>query len=315
MKKIAEILKEAKEISIISHVDPDGDAIGSQLALAHLLERENKKITCFNAGMIPDYLFFLPGSEKIKIYSGQDLSKQVVIYVDCADGRRAGIPISSGVTINLDHHVSNDFFADYNYVDIKAASTGEIVYKLFEEMNLTLEKDSSTCLYTAVSTDTGSFMFSNTTAKTHLIAADLIVKGADTAGLRENFYEGVSFKRFQLCRYAYQEVNFACDNLLAWVKIPYVIISELGAKEEDTEGVAGNLRNIKDVEVALLLKEREDGKIKASLRSKKRVDVSKIARIFDGGGHKRAAGFELTGTIEEVEEKVITEIKKELKNV
>jgi len=314
MKKIVDLIRNAKEVSIISHIDPDGDALGSQLALAHLLEKDGKKINCFNAGEIPEYLFFLPGSEKIRIYEGQDLSEHVVIYVDCADGRRSGIPISKGITINLDHHVSNDEFADYNYIDTKAASTGEIVYKLLSEMGLPLDKDAATCLYTAVSTDTGSFMYSNTSAETHLIAADLIEKGADTAALRENFYEGISLKRFQLTKYAYQEVNFACDNLLAWVKIPYIILNKLGAKEEDTEGVTGNLRNIKDVEVALLLKERVDGKIKGSLRSKTRIDVSKIARIFDGGGHKRAAGFELSGTLEEVEKKVITEIKKELED-
>ena len=158
--------------------------------------------------------------KKIRTYEGQDLSEHVVIYVDCADSKRSGIPISKGITINLDHHVSNDNFADYNYVDIKAASTGEIVYKLLHEMGLPLDEEAATCLYTAVSTDTGSFMYSNTSAETHLIAADLIEKGADTAALRENFYEGVSLKRFQLTKYAYQEVNFACDNLLAWVKIP-----------------------------------------------------------------------------------------------
>jgi phosphoesterase RecJ-like protein len=176
-------------------------------------------------------------------------------------------------------------------------------------------KNIATCLYTAVSTDTGSFMYFNTTADTHLIAAELINNGADTDGLRENFFEGVSLKRFKLTKYAYQEVNFACDNLLAWIKIPYSFIREIGAKEEETEGVVGHIRNIKDVEVALLLKEREDGKIKGSLRSKKMIDVSKIAEIFGGGGHKRAAGFELSGTLEEAEEIIISELKKELKNV
>lgn len=315
MKKIADIIKNAEKVTIISHKDPDGDALGSQLALGHLLGKKNKLITCINLGDIPDYLSFLPGSEKIQPYRWQDLSDQLVIYVDCADGNRPGFPISSGVTINLDHHLSNDLFATYNYVDAKAASTGEIIYKLLLEMGLSLDKKAATCLYTAVSTDTGSFMYSNTSANTHLIAADLIEKGADTAALRENFYEGVSLKRFQLTKYAYQEVNFACDNLLAWVKIPYVILEGLNAKEEDTEGVAGNLRNIKDVEVSLLLKEREDGKIKGSLRSKKTIDVSKIAKIFDGGGHKRAAGFESTESLEEVEKKIISEIKKEFKNV
>jgi len=315
MKKIAEIIKKAEKVSIISHKDPDGDAVGSQLGLALALEKEGKEVYSYNVGEIPEYLFFLPGSRTVKIYNGEDISDSLVIFVDCADRNRPGIQLPEGMTINIDHHVSNDNFAKYNYIETKAASTGEIIYKLLREMGIELDKDIATCLYTAVSTDTGSFMYSNTTADTHLIAADLINNGADTDGLRENFFEGVSFKRFKLTKYAYQEVNFACDNLLAWIKIPYSFIGEIGAKEEETEGVVGHIRNIKDVEVALLLKEREDGKIKGSLRSKKMVDVSKIAEIFGGGGHKRAAGFELSGSLEEAEEIVISALKKELKNV
>lgn len=315
MKKIAEIIKHAEKISVISHKDPDGDAVGSQLGLALALEKEGKEVYSYNVGEVPEYLFFLPGSGTVKIYNGEDLSDSLVIFVDCADRNRPGIQLPEGMTINIDHHVSNDNFAKYNYVDTKSASTGEIIYKLIREMGIELDKNIATCLYTAVSTDTGSFMYSNTTADTHLIAADLINNGADTDGLRENFFEGVSLKRFKLTKYAYQEVNFACDNLLAWIKIPYSFIREIGAKEEETEGVVGHIRNIKDVEVALLLKEREDGKIKGSLRSKKMIDVSKIAEIFGGGGHKRAAGFELSGTLEEAEEIIISELKKELKNV
>ncbi len=315
MKKIAEIIKEAKKIAVISHKDPDGDAVGSQLALALAMEKEGKEVFSYYVGEIPEYLFFLPGSGSIKIYNGENLSDYLVIYVDCADKNRPGILVPEGITINIDHHVSNDNFAKYNYIDIKAASTGEIIYRLLNEMGITIDKDVATCLYTAVSTDTGSFMYSNTTADTHLIAADLINLGADTDGLRENFFEGVSLKRFKLTKYAYQEVNFACNNLLAWIKIPYSFINEIGAKEEETEGVVGHIRNIKDVEVALLLKEREDGKIKGSLRSKKIIDVSKVAEVFGGGGHKRAAGFEISGTLEEAEKKVITVLKKELNNV
>jgi phosphoesterase RecJ-like protein len=315
MKKIAEIIKHAEKISVISHKDPDGDAVGSQLGLALALEKEGKEVYSYNVGEVPEYLFFLPGSGTVKIYNGEDLSDSLVIFVDCADRNRPGIQLPEGITINIDHHVSNDNFAMYNYIDTKSASTGEIIYKLIREMGIELDKNIATCLYTAVSTDTGSFMYSNTTADTHLIAAELINNGADTDGLRENFFEGVSLKRFKLTKYAYQEVNFACDNLLAWIKIPYSFIREIGAKEEETEGVVGHIRNIKDVEVALLLKEREDGKIKGSLRSKKMIDVSKIAEIFGGGGHKRAAGFELSGTLEEAEEIIISELKKELKNV
>ncbi len=315
MNKVAGILKEAEKVSIISHVDPDGDAIGSQLALARVLEKEGKEVACYNVSEIPEYLFFLADIDKIKPYEDQDLSDQILVFVDCADKKRTGMNLNGNISINIDHHVSNDLFADYNLIVTKAASTGEIVYQLIKEMGLEPDKEAATALYTAVSTDTGSFMYANTSADSHRIAADLIEAGADTAALRENFFEGVSLRRFQLTRYAYQEVKFDCDNKLAWVKIPYSLIRDLDAKEEDTEGVVGHLRNIKDVEVALLLKEREDGKIKGSLRAKDLVDVSKIARSFGGGGHRRASGFELEYSLDQAEEKLIKVIKEDLKNV
>lgn len=315
MNKVAGILKEAEKVSIISHVDPDGDAIGSQLALARVLEKEGKEVACYNVSEIPEYLFFLADIDKIKPYEDQDLSDQILVFVDCADKKRTGMNLNGNISINIDHHVGNDLFADYNLIVTKAASTGEIVYQLIKEMGLEPDKEAATALYTAVSTDTGSFMYANTSADSHRIAADLIEAGADTAALRENFFEGVSLRRFQLTRYAYQEVKFDCDNKLAWVKIPYSLIRDLDAKEEDTEGVVGHLRNIKDVEVALLLKEREDGKIKGSLRAKDLVDVSKIARSFGGGGHRRASGFELEYSLDQAEEKLIKVIKEDLKNV
>lgn len=315
MNKIAGVLKEAEKVTIVSHVDPDGDAIGSQLALARVLEKEGKEVTCYNVSEIPEYLLFLADVKKVQLYKGQDLSDQILVFVDCADKKRTGIEINGKYSINIDHHVSNDLFADYNLIVTQAASTGEIIYHLIKTMGLEVDKESATALYTAVSTDTGSFMYANTSADSHRIAADLIEAGADTGALRENFFEGVTLRRFQLTRYAYQEVKFDCDNKLAWVKIPYSITKELAAKEEDTEGVVGHLRNIKDVEVALLLKEREDGKIKGSLRAKNLVDVSKIARIFGGGGHRRASGFEIEDSLDQAEEKLIKAIKEDLKNV
>lgn len=313
--KIAGILMEEKKIAIISHLDPDGDALGSQLALARILEKEGKEVLCFNASEIPEYLFFLAGIENIQPYQGQDLSDHVLVYVDCADSKRTGMEVQGKISINIDHHVSNDLFADYNLIIVKAAATGEIVYQLIRDMGLEIDQETATALYTALSTDTGSFMFANTRAESHRIAADLIERGADVGALRENFFEGVTLRRFKMTRYAYQEAKFACDNKLAWVKLPYDLIKELDAREEDSEGVAGHLRNIKDVEVALLLKEREDGKIKGSLRGKDLIDVSKIARTFGGGGHRRASGFEVEMSLDQAEEELIKAIKEELKNV
>ena len=315
MKRIIDIIKNAERIAIISHRDPDGDALGSQLALGLALESLGKKVICLNYGEVPEYLAFLPGSERIITYNGEDLSGFLAVYVDCADLSRTGLPAFSAEDINIDHHISNDHFAEHNLIDVKAAATGEIIYKLLLEMGIPVNPDIATNIYTALSTDTGSFLFSNTTPETHRIASELMEQGADTDSLRENFFEGISFKRFELTRYAYKAINFALDNQLAWIKIPCAELVKIGAKEEDTEGLVNHLRNIKDVEVAMILKERGNGKVKGSLRSKKLIDVSDLASRFGGGGHKRAAGFEIEGTLEEAEARIIAEIKKEFENV
>ena len=313
MNQILNVLEESDEIAIVSHKDPDGDAIGSQLGLGLALEKAGKKVTYYNLGEIPDYLAFLPMSEKMEIYMGQDLSKITVVYVDCADGTRPGFPISEGITINIDHHISNDFFATYNLVDTKASATGEIIYDILQVLKIELDSNIATAIYTAISTDTGSFIYSNTTERTHRIAADLLRSGADIDGLRNNFFEGVSMDRFKMTQFAYQNIRFESNHQIAAVIMPKTIYTEMGIKEEDTEGIVSHLRNIKDVEVAIILKEKNNnGTIKGSLRSKQIVDVSKIASLFGGGGHARAAGFETNGKSEEVLLTLYKEIIKEL---
>lgn len=316
MKEISSLLKETKHVVIISHKDPDGDALGSQFGLGLALEENGKTVRYLNLGEVPSFLSFLPGTEKLEQYQGQQLEKDaLLIYVDCADSHRAGFPILPGITVNIDHHVSNDFFATYNLVDTAAAATGEIIYYLLQDAGYPISPSVATNLYTALSMDTGSFLYSNTTAQTHRIAADLIAAGADTGAIRDNVFEGMSLKRFELLRYAYREIRLGANNRIASVALPFSVIQSLEAKNEDTDGLVSHLRNIKDVEVAILLKEREDGRVKGSLRSKSIVDVSAFAGRFGGGGHKRAAGFETDLSLEEIQNRILAEMEKELSHV
>lgn len=315
MKKIIEVIKKYNKIAIFSHKNPDGDTLGSQLSLGLALKKLGKEVIYYNVDPIPEYYFFLTDIDKIEPLEERMDEDCLAIYVDCADGNRVGYPMFGRETINLDHHVSNDNFADYNYVDFKAAAAGEIIYELIRNLGVDFDRNIATNIYTAISTDTGSFLYSNTTERTHMIGAEMIKYGANTAALRENFFEGISFERFSLIRYSYSNVKFAADHKIAWVTIPRKVILDINAKEEDTEGVISHLKNIKGVEVAFLLREKEDGELKASLRSKSIVDVSEIASVFSGGGHKRAAGFELNLPIEDGEKIVLEEIKKGFKNV
>lgn len=312
MDQIIKVLQDSGEIKIVSHKDPDGDAVGSQLGLGLALEKAGKKVRYYNLGVVPEYLNFLPGSEKIEIYQGQDLGNQVVVFVDCADANRPGLPIPDGITINIDHHISNDMFGMYNLVQTEAAATGEIIFDIIKQLGTELDKDIATSLYTAISTDTGSFMYSNTSVKTHQIAAELLSFGADVDGLRNNYFEGVSLKRFMVTKFAYQNILFEAGHKIAAVILPKTMFTEDGVTEEDTEGIVSHLRSIKDVEIAIILKEKGNGSIKGSLRSKEKVDVSKLAGLFGGGGHARAAGFETEGQSESVLSFLMSEVKKEL---
>lgn len=309
------LIISSKDIYIASHINPDGDNIGSILALAHALKKINKNVHIIKTDIIPSDLNFLPGIELIKHYDLERL--ELLIVLDCSDIDRLGefkdLVGKANNTINIDHHISNTMFGDYNIIDDKASATGELVYNLISNMEIEIDKDIATCLYTAISTDTGSFMYDSVTDKTHEIAAHLIRVGIDKSNITINLYQNRSMQRTKLFIGSFSTLNTYGDNKIATVKVTQEMLDKAEAKMEDAEGIISFVRDIDSVEVAVLLKEFKENEIKIGLRSKKYVDVASICATFNGGGHIRAAGCTIHENIDIAEGLIIDQIMKALR--
>lgn len=317
-KEIGKLILDSDDILITAHVSPDGDSVGSVVGLALALESLNKKIYMVMQDDIPDsYKFLLRGSKNIMFPRDIIKSPSLAIFLDCTDLQRAGeswvhehlgnIPI-----INIDHHVSNQYYGTLNYVDPKAASTTEIIYRLLVEMGLNISNDVATALYTGIVTDTGSFRYESTTEETLLVAAQLLSRGIKLYEIRENLYENKPLESLRLLAIALQKLHVSKDGNVAWISLSKNIFQNDNVKQHHFENVVNYPISIEGVKIGLFFRELENGTIKVSLRCRMGYDVNKVASIFGGGGHKQAAGCTLVGPLKEVEAKVIEVVQKAL---
>lgn len=308
-----EKILESKNIFIASHVQPDGDNIGSILALGLALKKIGKKIYILKSDSVPSDYLFLPNVDIIHDYD-DELEIDLLITLDSSDENRLGknkvLLERAKFIINIDHHISNTNFGHINIVDSSAAATGELVYKIVKKMDISIDKDIGTCIYTAISSDTGSFMYDNTTSETHEIISELLSLGIDKSNININLYQNRSIERTMLFIKSLETLNLYFDNKVAVVKVTRNMLEDSGAKMEDTEGVVSFMREIAPVEIAILLKEFNENEIKVSMRSKRFVDVAAICDTFGGGGHIRAAGCTINFSMDYSEELILNEIKK-----
>ncbi len=315
-KEIVKLISEAGGIAIFPHVSADGDAIGSSLALALSLKNAGKKVVVYIEEDIPTVYRFLPGTELMSFSDSQDEAMDLNIALDTGDvGRlatRGEVFFKAPCTINIDHHVTNTKYALLNFVDASSASTGEIIYTLLKKLKYTIDKDIATCLYTALSTDTGGFKYSNTTAETHRIAAELLSTGIDIGELSQRIFDNTTFTKLKLTQKSIELLELLQDDKLAVVALSQEDLNSTGAKDEDCDGIVNIGRSIEGVEVSLLVKEKSNNEVRINLRSKTYVDVSEIAAAFGGGGHKRAAGCTVNGTLQEVRNQLIQAVKEKL---
>lgn len=303
---------DSQNICIASHVQPDGDNIGSVLSLGMALKKLNKNVYLLKTDEIPSDYKFLPNVNLIKDHDNID-EIDIFIALDSSDEERLGknkdLLTKAKLIINIDHHISNTNFGHINIIDKDASSTGELVYDFIKSMNISIDKDIATCIYTAISSDTGSFMYDNTSAKTHEIAADLIKVGIDKEKININLYQNKSLERTRLFIKAMDNLELYFENKVALAQITQEMLEDCNAKMEDSEGIISFLRGISPVEVAILLKEFKDDEIKVSMRSKRYIDVSKICSVFGGGGHIRAAGCTINESIDKAKTLILNEIK------
>ncbi|MFU0823878.1 DHH family phosphoesterase [Clostridium sp.] len=313
---IIEKIKESKKVGITCHISPDGDSLGSSLALMQGLLNMGKNAYIISKEEVPETFYYLPYCDRIS----KDLSyvledTDTVIVLDCGNFERINADIdlnNRGYTlINIDHHISNDNYGDLNYIDIKAAAVAEIIYELLDTLNVNIDKDIATCLYTSILTDTGSFRHSNTTKLTHKIAGELIDKKIDFSEIHRKIFENISFERLRLQGKVIEKMQLELSRRLCIMEVTKEMIEEFNIDKSDTSDLVNLGTQIDTVEVAILLKEC-DCITKVSLRSKKKVDVRKIAEMFNGGGHVRAAGFSTNISLEEIKSILIKQIEKEL---
>ena len=317
---ILEQIRKNNKFLITSHEGPDGDNIGSMLALYYLINFFDKEVKIILADKVPDYLSFLPDSDKIQELEGlaqdelEELANyEVMMVVDASNIKRIAQVeeiISNQTLINIDHHIDNSKFGDYNLVE-SAAATGEIIYKLFKETKMKLEHDFALAIATAIITDTGSFKYSNTTAKTHQIMSELLKVEIDTSYICQQVFLNNSREKLLLTGEVLRNLTLSNEKI-AHLTVTQDLLEKIGATMEDTEGLVSYALSVKGVEVGILFKEVAKDEVKVSLRSKEFIKVNKIAHQFDGGGHDRAAGLRIKADLEKTKEKVISAVKKEL---
>lgn len=321
LKEIAKVIKGASKIALFPHVNMDGDAFGSCVALAHALRELGKECRIFISEEVPENLSFLD-SEKILQTNNKDDIKDysLAVLVDCGEMKR--IPGREEVfdsfssTLCIDHHGTTESCCQFNYIDPMAAATGQIVFDLINELILMegkepskeAKKEIANAIFAAITTDTGNYQYSNTQKESHEITARLYDWGLEGNKVSVEIYESNRIERIRLTAEVLSKVEILAEGKVALAYCSQEMLKTTGAKMEETEWIAGDLRGIRGVEVAIFLKEEGEKAIKCSLRSKAYYDVAKLATEFGGGGHIRAAGYttykDLKEAIEEIKERV-----------
>ena len=303
------LLKENQSFVLTAHVSPDGDSLGSMLALYEFLVRQGKQVIVALDDTIPSVYQMLPCWDVIR--SADDIGSgkaDLLGILDASTADRVGriAEIVQAPTLNIDHHVSNQGFTDYLWLDADAAATGEIIYRLLEEAKAPITKEMATNLYTAIATDCGFFRYANTRPATMRIGADLLSYGVEPNVIAEAL-EQVSLDTMRLTVRALQTMEFFAEGQVAVI----TVTKDMLEHDESTDELINYPRKVEGVEVAVMLKQKDDRSIKVSMRSRS-ADVSQIAMQFGGGGHARAAGCSIDGSIEEAREKLLAVILPEV---
>ena len=317
--KIVEAIHTYQSFLIVSHFRPDGDAIGSQIALGDFLEQLGKKVTYLNEHQIPERFKFLRGADRIQLAPSEPPLVEVLIILDTATLERVGesiLPLIKEIplSINIDHHTSNRAYCDLNYIDDESPATGEILYDFFKNYDFTISPIMRDALYTAVSTDTGSFQYQSTTTKTYQMAADLVAQGLKVGEINAKIYQEYPYRRITLMKVLFQTLERSDDQKIAWWSLTHSMKKEVGFQAGDSEDMIDVIRGIKGVVIAICFEEVDSAQIRISLRSKSsKIDVNKIAKLFGGGGHTAAAGILMKETtLASSIEKLVETVKKSL---
>jgi len=317
MDSIIRQLKKSDHILIATHTHPDGDAIGSLIALGLSLKALNKNITLYNESPIPAVYRFLPEVHLVVNKIGKT-NYDTAVILDCGDLNRIGEAVSIvsriPVIVNIDHHVTNTHFGHFQLIDTSACATSEIVYRLIKQMAVPLNKAIATAIYTGVLADTGSFRFSNTNRAAFAICQEMVELGVHPHDISQHVYGTYSLGRIKLLNRALDSIEISANGKLSIMILTKDMFVETHTQPEDVDGLINYAKRIEDVRVAALIQEHYNGteqpgnsnKFHVSLRSDGSVDVAAIASLFGGGGHSSAAGFNIESTLSDIKIKIFS---------
>jgi len=309
-QKLKDAILQSKTAIVVAHVDPDGDTLGSMLAMALILENMGLSVSMFSADGVPNSFKFMQGLEKVITHSPKK-EFDLMVTVDASGLDRIGNKkINAKKIINIDHHPDNNNFGDLNYVEL-LSSVGELIYAIAKEFEIEISPLMAEALYISIITDTGNFRYSNTLPSTFAVAKELTEKGANPYSIANHVYDTKNISSLKLLACTLNNMQYTSDKRIVWGSITKDMIHSTQAKSEDFIGIIDQLRSVKEAEVALLFREEKSGTIKVNFRSKGKINVSKIANQLGGGGHVQAAGCTIDASLEEAKKMVIDLIIKE----
>lgn len=294
INKLKEAIEKSKKIGVVSHVNPDGDNLGSLTALSESLRLFGKEVHSIFVDKLPYNLEFLHGIEHLS--DNLELQPDILFILDSSSEERLGSAVSimenSDLVVNIDHHISNSIIGDYNFVDIKSSSTGEVLFDLLKKLGLPIDVNVAESLFTSISADSGSFRYDSVRKETFLAAAELLDYGIDVGKITKNLYSSNRVSKVKMLSLALDRMQFSHDNRVAYTYVLREDYGNLNAQAADVEGIVEYIRDIDEVEISLFFKQTRFG-WKVSTRSKSIYDMTELAGKFGGGGHIRASGFSL----------------------
>lgn len=312
IEAILDLIRANERFLVCSHSRPDGDAVGSILAMGMLLEQMGKRFDLVTADRIPNVYNNLPWADRIqtlgRVYGPYD----AVILLECDSVERTRLRgLEPFYHVNIDHHATGTNFGHLNWIDRDAASVGELVYRIVKAAGGAVTPEMATCLYVTLLTDTGGFCYGNTSASTFALAEQLTAAGADPVGIAQQIYFSVSMSKLLLAGAALS--NLRREGRLAWLWVTHQDMVRTCASEEDCEGIVNYAVSVSGVEAAVFLRELPEGRVRLSLRSKGKVDVSAVAAGLGGGGHETAAGVTLDGPLPNALKQILARLRPHLR--
>jgi len=316
-KVVLKAIKRNRVFLIATHMNPDIDGLASELAVALYLKSLKKKVSLVNADKVLAMYRFLPGIHLIKEFRGQSLDYDVAVILDCADFDRIGavkkIIKKDKMLVNIDHHVTNNFFGDVNTVNTQASSTTEVIFDLLKDAKYRLSRPIALLLYLGIMTDTGSFRYDNTTSRTHWIVSQLMKFKFSVNQLYNRIYEIVPFHELKIFTRLINNFQMTHRGRVASIELPKTLLSRFSGEFDLREKIFTFLRAIKGVEVIIILTEGEKNSTRINFRSQGKVDVAKLASFYNGGGHKKASGCWVKGNLKKAKEEIFSRLNRVLR--